>query len=144
MTMQTVPPDNGDTPQRRRFARILFDSRASLHAGGKVFACSVIDLALKGALVALTKSGEGDDASGDHGPPLHSECVLELQLGGQGHSIRMEAIIAHREDGRLGLACEEIDIDSFTELRRLMELNLGDAALLEREFATLCAPPNEV
>ena len=55
-----------------------------------------------------------------------------------------------RRDGRLagalylvvvlaGLHCLAIDIDSVTHLRRLVELNLGDPALLEREVSALVA-----
>ncbi len=37
--------------------------------------------------------------------------------------------------------CEHIDIDSITHLKRLIELNLGDEALLHRELAHLIHAP---
>jgi hypothetical protein len=37
----------------------------------------------------------------------------------------------------VGLHCRHIDIESLAHLRRLIELNLGDPALLERELAAL-------
>jgi len=37
----------------------------------------------------------------------------------------------------LGLSCREIDLDSITHLRRLVALNLGDEALLDRELGLL-------
>jgi hypothetical protein len=37
------------------------------------------------------------------------------------------------------LRCENIDIDSITHLRRLVDLNAGDASLLDREFSALLA-----
>jgi hypothetical protein len=37
------------------------------------------------------------------------------------------------------LLCESIDLDSITHLRRLVELNAGDPALLERELTALVA-----
>jgi hypothetical protein len=40
----------------------------------------------------------------------------------------------------LGFQVQYIDLDSATHLRRLVELNLGDPALLEREFENLLAP----
>ena len=36
-----------------------------------------------------------------------------------------------------GLICRNLDIDSATHLRRLVELNLGDPKLLERELSAL-------
>ena len=51
----------------------------------------------------------------------------------------MEATVVHHQGQDYGLACREIDLDSVTHLRRLVALNLGDAALLEREL-TLLAP----
>ena len=46
------------------------------------------------------------------------------------------------KDHHLGLFCHHIDIDSITHLRRLIELNLGDETLLQRELAELL-PPGE-
>jgi len=45
--------------------------------------------------------------------------------------------LAHIRNNNVGLRCEYIDIDSITYLRRLVELNLGDAELLERELVAL-------
>jgi hypothetical protein len=49
----------------------------------------------------------------------------------------MDVLIAHHENEELGLHCKDIDIDSITHLRRLIELNLGNPALLERELSAL-------
>ena len=51
----------------------------------------------------------------------------------------MDARVAHVGCGLLGVVCQLIDIDSATHLRRLVELNLGDPALLERELSALIA-----
>ena len=40
----------------------------------------------------------------------------------------------------VGMVCRHIDVDSISHLRRLVELNLGDEALLERELAALGEP----
>lgn len=117
--------------QRRKFSRIRFHSGATLSIGDREAACEVLDLSLKGALLALAT-------------PLATQpgqrCLLELALGADSDTVvRMEGEIAHREDGRIGLVCREIDLDSITHLRRLLELNLGDAELLQREFSALMA-----
>ena len=49
----------------------------------------------------------------------------------------MEGVVAHSARGLIGIACRSIDLDSITVLRRLIELNLGDAALLERDLQAL-------
>lgn len=49
----------------------------------------------------------------------------------------MEISLAWARDGLLGFECQHIDLDSISHLRRLVELNLGDEELLERELALL-------
>jgi hypothetical protein len=52
----------------------------------------------------------------------------------------MEVTVVHHQGDCYGLACRGIDLDSVTHLRRLVALNLGDEALLEREIRLLLAP----
>jgi hypothetical protein len=48
------------------------------------------------------------------------------------------AHIAYLGKGKhLGLQFDEIDIHSATSLRRLVELNMGDTSLLERDLLSL-------
>jgi hypothetical protein len=51
----------------------------------------------------------------------------------------MEGIVAHHHDAVLGVRCKAIDLDSITHLRRLVELNRGDAEDLQRELSALSA-----
>lgn len=51
--------------------------------------------------------------------------------------IKMDITVAYIEDQQIGLDCKGIDLDSITHLRRLVELNLGDANLLKRELMAL-------
>ncbi|THF61144.1 PilZ domain-containing protein [Pseudothauera nasutitermitis] len=117
-----------NTPEQRRFSRIRFHSGATLSIGNRETACEVLDLSLKGALL---RPLDAFDAA------LGERCLLELRLDGEEAVVRMEGEVAHREAGRIGLTSREIDLDSITHLRRLLELNLGDAALLQREFSAL-------
>jgi hypothetical protein len=43
----------------------------------------------------------------------------------------------HSERAQVGFECEYIDLDSISNLRRLVELNLGDSVLLERQLGSL-------
>ena len=70
-------------------------------------------------------------------PEIDEFCKLKIHLLGSNEVIEMEAQVAHFEQGHMGLHCVTIDIDSVTHLRKLLELNLGDPALLERELMAL-------
>lgn len=113
---------------RRQFSRIHFQADAHLFLAAGECAVEVVDLSLKGALIR--PRGELFAAIGSH-------CTLKIRLDAAETAIRMEATVVHHEAGVYGLACREIDLDSVTHLRRLVELNLGDEALLEREIALL-------
>lgn len=70
-------------------------------------------------------------------------CLVRLPLGEAGDAepvvIAMAGELAHVEDGRVGVLCRSIDIESITHLRRLIEVNLGDPAASERELKALIA-----
>jgi len=117
--------------QRRHFFRVLFAAPGSLRWAGGESSCEIRDLSLKGALVG-TPAGLRLDAG--------ATCVIELPLGGDAEAcITMDGVVAHHHDGVLGVHCKAIDLDSITHLRRLVELNRGDAADLQRELAALSA-----
>lgn len=120
--------DTPALPQRRRFSRVRFNARAELQLGEEFLPCEVDDLSLKGALLEL---------SAPRRIPAGATCALLLHLDDALATIRMEAELAHQEGDHLGLRCRSIDIDSLTHLRRLLELNLGDAELLQRELSAL-------
>ncbi|MBZ0092321.1 MAG: PilZ domain-containing protein [Sulfuricellaceae bacterium] len=119
------------TRDHRLFSRIPFHADIELQCAGATHRGKLADIALKGALVDLASVAE---------LPLGSECRLSLSLGEDSEQIVMEGSIAHREDGLIGIACRHIDVDSLTNLRRLVELNLGNASLLERELSALFKP----
>ena len=60
---------------------------------------------------------------------------MVLLLSKDGEHITMEGKVVHKEDQFIGLECQHIDLDSMTNLRRLVELNTGDENLLGRELS---------
>lgn len=125
------------TQQRRKFSRVHFEEGATLLLAGLPFACQVHDLSLKGALLTCPTASLPPElvAIGKQG-------VLTLALeGSEDATVSMQGELAHVEAQgehlRLGLKCLTIDLDSITHLRRLVELNLGDEAVLDRELAAL-------
>ncbi len=122
------------TDERRHHSRIAFHTLATLVCKGEIsdpgpINVLVLDLSLKGALLTIpagTRLTVGEN------------CTLCVQLDTD-DVISMECKVAHSEGERTGLLCLTIDIDSVTHLRRLVELNLGDPELLERELSALIA-----
>lgn len=114
---------------RRHFWRASFRAPAQLSLPNGIRDGELLDISLKGALVELAP---GDLVFAEQ------KCQLRLPLTDEGQAIVMRATVSHVHDGRwLGLRCDSIDIDSITHLRRLVELNAGDASLLDRELSAL-------
>ena len=114
--------------ERRHFVRVGFDAPALLTTSTDAFRVHVLDLSLKGALIMVP-------AQADLEPGML--CQLTIPLAETGNHIAMSTEVAHTEGLHTGLLCRGIDLDSVTHLRRLIELQLGDPALLERDLGEL-------
>lgn len=115
--------------QQRHFTRVPFDADVRLfNKSGQSWNSQMLDVSLKGALIKTPEGWQGE--RGDN-------YTLELLLAGDDIKIDMEVNVAHVEENRVGFHCEHIDIDSVSHLHRLLELNLGNQALLEREIAEM-------
>ncbi len=125
--------DTRDTPalpvahEQRQFVRIPFEVNVTLQDEQTRWETRLRDVSLHGALI---------DAPQAFPPDEDKPYKLAVHLDG-GPDICMEVETAHHQDGQVGLRCVHIDVDSITHLRRLVELNLGDPALLERELSAL-------
>jgi hypothetical protein len=115
---------------KRRFSRVAFEGPARLRCGGQLHEGQVLDISLHGALLARD-SGWGVEPG--------QRCTLEIPLDEGGVVIAMEVTAVHAGDARVGLRYDRLDVDSMSHLRRLVELNLGDPALLERDLQSLIA-----
>lgn len=114
--------------EKRHFTRIAFDARARLSQGEQDWPTQLLDISLKGALVARPENGDWHK-----GQPVS----LYLLLSDEETEIHMEGHVAHQEQGHVGIVCDHIDVDSASHLRRIVELNTGSEALLERELDAL-------
>ena len=120
-------------PERRRFSRIDFDARVEIAQGDKNWQAQLLDVSLKGLLLAKLGPYQLDPAI-----PLLVNIILSDQT-----SITMTTQVVHQTLDQLHLTCTTIDIDSISHLRRLIELNIGDAAAAERELSELIASAKE-
>jgi hypothetical protein len=114
--------------EQRRFSRIAFDAQSTLSAGGTAREARLLDISMKGVLLELPREWH---------PARESGVQVVVKLGAGDALIRMETVVSHVEGDRLGLRCVSIDLTSVSHLRRLIELNMGEPELIERELAAL-------
>ena len=125
---------NANTPStnKRRFSRIEFDTEVSLISDKGLWKSKLIDISLKGLLVTVPRIWEAE--VGDH-------YLTELFADNEDAVIRMEVSVTHIGERRVGFKCEYIDLDSISRLRRLLELNIGDTDIINRELSELGHSP---
>lgn len=117
---------------RRQYTRVLFSTPATLLVNEQHQACELLDVSLNGVLISHPNGIKADK---------HQSAELNFTLPGSNINIMMAVEISHIEPLHIGLHCTHIDIDSITHLKRLVELNLGNDALLHRELAMLIHTP---
>ena len=120
-----------ESPQeRRRFSRIPFHVGANVHSNESQehLNCEVIDVSLNGLLIT-----KPDNWTGQLADTYRIDLLLENALT----IIHMNTAVAHIDDTTIGFICEHIDLASISHLKRLVELNLGDEDLLQRELSAL-------
>lgn len=113
-------------PNRRKHSRITFDAPAKLESAAGVYSATVHDLALKGVLLDLQTTEQ----------LAEGKYTLTIELS-EMVNIVMQLDKAHQEGNRAGFRCLNIDIDSLTHLRSIVEYNMDDPSLLDREFNLL-------
>lgn len=115
--------------ERRRFHRFPIEGSVKLYSGSAMWSTTLIDMSLRGVLVECPADWPGE---------LGSHYRLDIRLEG-GVMIGMGVELSRIANGHLGFACKKIDLDSFARLKRLIELNLGNTGILNRELAELGA-----
>lgn len=114
----------------RRFSRITYHRPAVLDLKSARAECEVLDVSLKGALVEIGATIH---------PKVGDTCALVIRLDPGGAQVRMDGEVAHVHGQRVGVKCDELDLESIAHLRRLVELNVADDSVLQRELAALVA-----
>ena len=119
---------NDETENKRKFSRIQFDTNIHLVSAEGSWNCQLLDISLKGMLATMPAGWQAK--VGDH-------YLAEMLVDNEDATIRMEVSVMHLENNHAGFRCEHIDLDSISHLRRLVELNLGDSELVDRELSEL-------
>jgi hypothetical protein len=116
----------------RLYSRVPFVTQVELHLPDQNLRLTLLDIAFKGALL---------QTSTRQTLALQVPCRLVLPLADGDEVIEMRGKIAHLEADHIGIACDDMDLHSLTNLRRLLALNTGDAELMDRELGQLFAKP---
>ncbi len=117
-----------DAQAQRRYRRFAMEGSVRLYSGTAMWITQLCDLSLAGVRVQCPDGWNGTEGR---------RYRLDLRLEG-GVMISMGVELARKvpSDG-LGFTCVKIDLGSFAQLKRLVELNLGSTSLLLEELAVL-------
>ncbi len=110
----------------RHFRRIPFEAEVTLSSGLGVWTGELLDVAMKGAMVATGTS-----------LPLclGDNCSLCISLPGAPISLDFETELVHSEEGCYGFKFISENLETLTHLRKLIELNTGDAEATRSELS---------
>lgn len=114
----------------RHFRRIPFEAEVNLHCAQGNWTGELLDVALRGAMVGTSL-------------PLPlipgARCDLRISLPGTPILLDFQAELAHCEECRYGFRFISENLETLTHLRKLIELNTGDAETTRSELsAWLC------
>jgi hypothetical protein len=125
--MSHAPPMPDTAENGRRHSRFPLEGLVRIYSGSAMWQAQLMDLAIRGALVSRPQGFDG---------LIGSRYRLDVRLEG-GPMIAMAVSLARLDNRVAGFNCERIDLDSFLRLKRTIELNLGNAELLNRELSAL-------
>ncbi len=118
--------------EKRYFGRVSFGTDARLDIDGQRMTGALLDISLKGALLEFET------------PPqikAKTACHLSIHLPNSDVVLDFNAEAVHFHDRCIGVKFTESDPDSFSHLRRLLELNTGDPEQVEKELHLLFQHP---
>jgi hypothetical protein len=121
-----TPPQGEVTANgQRHCSRVTLHNPAIIVADEARWDTRLMDLSLSGALLEYPNGWRGQ--TGD-------SCTLMLQLADQSY-LEVDAQVRQVDSDRLGMAFVDLDESERDEIRWLVEINLGDTDLLQRELS---------
>ncbi len=109
----------------RHFRRIPFEANVTLRIGQETWKGLLLDVALKGAMV-------GTEAPLSF--KMGTQCDLCISLPGTTISLDFQAKLVHSEEHCYGFKFLSENLETLTHLRKLIELNTGDAEATRSEL----------
>jgi hypothetical protein len=110
----------------RHFRRIPFEAEVTLNVSQDVWTGELLDVAMKGAMV------------GTKMPlplALGTKCNLCITLPGTPIALDFQAELIHCEETHYGFKFLSENLETLTHLRKLIELNTGDAEATRSELS---------
>lgn len=115
--------------EHRNSHRVFFDCLVEFKTNECQHVCELVDISIQGALIAACSGAT---------PGAGTPCQLIISLDESKEiQIIMDGTTTHKIENRVGIHCESIDVDSMIHLRKLIEYNLGDVELVNRDFDAL-------
>lgn len=115
--------------ERRQFSRVAYRAPAVISSKEATATCQVLDMSLHG-VCTTPPSGAAMLVIGD----IAQICV---DIPDSDVQLRMDVELVSLDNHHLRFRIDQIDLESITYLKRMIELNLGDEALLHREIQHL-------
>ena len=116
--------------EKRRFERIFHDATGRLLTpNGLSVNFSLLDISFNGCLILSHQ--KNDEVQ------INDKLSISISLGEAFTIEALAHVVYFGKEQQLGMQFDGLDIHSATLLRRLVELNIGDTSLLERELHSL-------
>ncbi|MFV0276974.1 MAG: PilZ domain-containing protein [Parahaliea sp.] len=113
--------------ERRDFTRIQLSVPVQVQQGGSVWQQRLVDLSLAGV-----STDQPDVWDAQYNQPF----TLVIQIS-EREELELHAYLQHVENGRLGFSVQHIDRENIEPLRRLLEANVDDPAVIAQEMEAL-------
>ncbi len=110
----------------RHFRRIPFEAEVTLKTEQETYAGQLLDVALKGAMIGTDTALPFE---------LGVKCSLCIVLPGTPISLEFQAELVHSEDLCYGFKFISESLETLTHLRKMIELNTGDAEATRSELS---------
>lgn len=128
--------------EQRHFQRLSLRLPALMHWKGHEYEVNIVDLSLKGVLIQHGAAPQEHSA--------HENLAAEIAKGARPQVelillsdperielFRMDMELIHQHGERFGGEWVNIDVDALARLRSVLDYNLGDVNLVERELSEL-------
>jgi len=113
--------------EARRFTRVDFSIAANVKAGAQQFVGSVENLSLKGMFLVTDKT-----------LPVDEDVEITIALNNQlENGLIIDAKVARVANDGIAFVFDKIEFDTYVHLKRLIELNTGDADMMDKETENL-------
>lgn len=113
---------------RRRFVRVHFNASCNINHEEQNWKTELLDISFRGLLI-----------NSEEPLPLKQDdhVMVSIHLSGSDIVLNIPAHLSRIHLPFYGFTVESMDLETLSHLRRLVELNLGDSSLFDRELEQL-------